>query len=300
MSFVKKLTTDLYKGIYLKIAHSIIFTLLSGVLLSLNDILPMQQILFCRFILGSMLAYIFLKLIKQPIPLITSKQSLLFYVVRAVIGFVAMSGWIVGLKNIGVNETIALGYITPVWLMASAVIFFKEKLTVRHVVVVLLNIGAVMLILHPKFATVDLLSVVITLASGLLWTIYNSICKKQTQTDHYIVQCLYTFVFSTIVTLPFALYVWEPIKADHILDLGLLALLGLANVSVLFLAYSYTPLIVLIPFDYLRLLFSMGLSYLLYNTTLTYRFLIGAAVVIATDFYFYISQRNIKQNESSK
>lgn len=291
MSFAKNFTTRIYKGIYLKIAHTIIFTVMSWSLLKLSGALPMPQILFCRVLTGTIFAFLLLKLMKQPIPRVSSKKSFWFYSARATIGFVAMSGWLVGLKTIGINETIALGYLSPIWLMISAVVFFKEKLTVRHVVVVLINITAVMLILFPKFGTVDLHSIIVTISSGLLWTIYNSISKKQTETEHYVVQCFYTFAFSAVITLPFAIYFWKPIMIEQFVKLSLVGMLGVANVSVLFLAYSFTPLIVLIPFGYLRLLFSMGLSHLLYNSILNYRFLIGAAMIIATDFYFYMSQQ---------
>lgn len=278
-------------GIFLKIAHSLIFTVMSMLLMKYSKSLPILQVLFCRVVAGSFIAFAILKLIKQPIPLKMSKQSVIFYGARAFISFIAMSGWVITLKNIGVNEAVALGYVMPIWLIISAVLFFKEKLTIQHVVIVSLNMLGVILILQPKFDTIDTMSLIAALTSGLLWTIYNSICKKQTETEHYMLQCFYTFVFSAVITLPLAIYLWEPIVTEQFFGLTLLGFVGVMNVSVLFLAYAYTPLIILVPFDYLRLLISMVLSYLLLSTPLTPGFLTGAAVIVSADLYFYITQR---------
>jgi len=292
MEFSQNEAKHLYVGISLKILHSFIFTIMSVLLVQYSQSLPIIQVLFCRVFIGALFSFFILKLLKRPIPLRMTKKSVMLYLLRALISFIAMGIWVVSLKNVGINESVALGYITPVWLILIAVLFFKEKLTLQHVVVISLNIFAAMLILQPKFSTVDGLSLIAGLGSGLLWSIYNSICKKQAETEHYVLQCFYTFVFSVILMLPFAIYLWEPIILEQFLGLSLIGCIGAFNVSVLFLAYSYAPLITLIPFDYLRLLFSMVLSYILFGAPLTFEFVIGAIIISTTDLYFYIMQRN--------
>ena len=288
---------NVYVGIGLKILHSFVFTIMSVLLVEYTQSLPIMQVLFSRVVIGALFAFLILKILKQPIPIRMPRKSVLLYASRAFISFIAMSSWVLSLNNIGINESVALGYITPIWLIISAVVFFKEKLTLQHVVVVSLNIFGVMLILQPKFATVDLISIIIALGSGLLWTIYNSICKKQAETEHCILQCLYTFVFSAVLIFPFAIYSWKPIILEQFLGLSLIGFLGAINVSVLFLAYAYAPLITLIPFDYLRLLFSMILSYILFSVPLTLEFAIGALIITTTDLYFYMMQRKKKPSD---
>lgn len=282
------------KGIYLKLLNSLFFTILSILLVKFSNDLPIIQVLFSRVAFGAIFAFIVLRLIKTPISLRFSRQSFIFYSTRAITNFIALFTWVEAIKYLGMNEAMAFGYITPLWLICAAIIFFGEKLTLKTMIVVAANSIGIILILHPQIGNIEVKGLIFALFSTMLWATYDTICKKQAATEHYMVQCFYSFSFSALLIFPLAIYNWQPVSTTQIAEFACIGLIGVANVSVLFLAFVYTPIIVLIPVSYTRLLFTIIASYLLYDIKPTIECLIGAGIIVAAELYFYMSQKTTK------
>lgn len=279
------------KGIYLKLLNSLFFTILSILLVKFSNDLPIIQALFARATFGVIFAFIVLKFIKIPISLKFSRQFFIFYGIRAITNFIALFTWVEAIKYLGMNEAMALGYITPLWLILAAIIFFGEKFTFKIAIVIAANTIGIILILHPQIVNIEVQGIIFALLSTILWATYDTICKKQSATEHYMLQCFYSFSFSVLLIFPFAIYNWQPVSVTQIAEFACIGLIGVANVSVLFLAFVYAPIIVLIPISYTRLLFSMIASYVIYEVKPTIECLIGAGIIVMAELYFYMSQR---------
>lgn len=286
-----------YYGIFLKIAHSFVFTVMSLLLVKYSSNYPVTQVLFLRVALGAIITFIILKVIKQPISFRLSRSATTYYGVRAIISFVSLIAWVATIKRLDINEATAFSYITPIWMVLSAILFFKEKLTIKHVIVMALNMLGVALALHPKFDNISILGLGGAFITTILWAAYDSICKKQTATEHYMLQCFYFLGFSAIISLPVALYVWMPLSFQSLFEFSLIGLMGVANVTLVFMAYKYASIVILVPFSYSRLLFAVLFSYFLFNILPTLECLIGVAIIITANLYFYMSQRKNKLSQ---
>ncbi len=276
------------KGIFLKILHSFIFVLLSVLLVKYSTSHNIIQVLFFRALLGCIISIIILKILGIPLVFRIQRKSLYMYITRALLNLIGLLIWIVVIKKLGMNEAVALGYITPVWLIISAMIFCAEKVTILNISFVLLNTTGVVLILQPKLHDISTLGLVAALLSTIIWAAYDTICKKQTYTEHYLLQSLYVHFILGVLIAPFSVYVWEPVSISDLLGFSLISFIGVVNVIVLFAGYIYAPIIVLIPFSYSRLLFATFASYILYDTLPTSGCLIGASIIIVTELYSYI------------
>ena len=283
-------------AIIFKLIQSFVFAFFSILLVLYSSSLPVVQLLFLRAIIGSMIAFIIIYFVtdaKQRMTL-TSK-SLLYYMIRVVTNFVALFCWIYALKYLGINEAMALGYLIPVWLMFIAIFFLKERFYIRSIVVIIVNSIAVFIILQPQHEKVSWIGVAALLVSTILWATYDTICKKQTLTEHYLVQSFYSHLFSSVLALPFALYFWQPMSLGELCGSSLIALFGVINVIALFLSYSNAPMILLVPFSYSRLVFSAILAYLFYDEIPELHLFIGAAFIIATELYYYRSNKKLHE-----
>jgi drug/metabolite transporter (DMT)-like permease len=288
------------KGIFLKILHSLIFVLLSALLVKYSTRHSIIQVLFFRALIGCVISLIILKILGIPLMLKIRKSSLYMYTTRALLNLLGLLIWVGAVKRLGMNEAVALGYLTPVWLIIAAIIFCSEKVTFLNISLVLLNTVGVVLILQPKMHNVSTLGLVAALLSTVIWAAYDTICKKQTYTEHYLLQSLYIHFILGILAAPFAIYLWEPISINDLLGFSLISFAGVMNIIVLFLGYVYAPIVALIPFSYSRLLFASISSYLLYNTLPTPECLAGAAIILSTELYFYISTKKSPPEVASK
>jgi drug/metabolite transporter (DMT)-like permease len=144
-------------AIALKIMHSLVFTVFTFLLTYFSKHIPTIQALFAISIGGALLAFLALKGLGIKIPLRLSKKSLGFYVLRTAISLSSMVTWIYTVKSIGTNESMAFAYITPFWLLISAVLFLGDKLTLRIMGAIIISSLGVVLIIQPKIADITFL-----------------------------------------------------------------------------------------------------------------------------------------------
>jgi drug/metabolite transporter (DMT)-like permease len=276
-------------GIYAKIAHGLMVALMVIGLAHYSHNFPTMQVLFLRVSLGAIISLLVLLIMRKSLVRLTLKSSL-YYTARAIVSFIGLFMYIETVKNIGVNETMAFAY-TPIWMILFAVILFKESFTIKHLFIILLNMMGVFLVLQPKLSSINFIGMGQALFSTFLFSIYDTICKKQAATEHYMVQCFYSFVFSAILVLPFIYYIWQPISLTDLMGFSVVAMFGVANVVLMFIAYIYTPIVTLLPFGYSKLVFSVILSFLLYNIYPSTQSLLGLGLIISADWYFYMMQK---------
>lgn len=286
------------RAIILKICHSFIFTIKTFLMVRFSTSLHIIQVLWISAIIAMIFSFLTLKFIKVKIPFKISRQALTFYLARTAISFISMITWVESVKNLGANESMAISYITPAWLLILAILLCKEKLTQRVIISIVLNTIGVLFIVHPKidFAVLGLF---LALFTTILWAFYDTICKKQTTTEHYILQSFYSFAFYSILTLPFAIYVWKPISLFELIGLTAIGISSSVNLIILFLAYVYAPIVILIPMSYSRLIFTVIFSFFIYNTTPTLGCITGAALIVLTEIYFYIKLTMKENNKRS-
>jgi drug/metabolite transporter (DMT)-like permease len=274
-------------GIIYKLLNCFCFAVMSLIIAEQLAHVPPQQLLFLRASISSVLCLIIAQALRLKLKLPKNARQIKLYLWRALINLAAMAAWVEGLKRMHINDATALAYLGPVWVMLVAPIIFTEKLTKRHVLIVLLNLLAVFAILQPNWLNLDYLGLCLVLLSTALWVAYEVICKKQAITnEHYILQALFNFTFCSILMLPFiTLLPWQALTFSECSSVIIFSALGILNVVVLFLAYVYAPLTVLAPFSYSRLLFTVIFSFVFYKTLPSYGCLLGAAIIIATNVY---------------
>jgi drug/metabolite transporter (DMT)-like permease len=277
-------------AISLKILHGFIFSVLSVLMVVFSNNIPIVQLIFLRTLIGAFISLIIMLLLKDWPKIFIPPKSLLLYLLRSFIHFAALFCWIYALKELGVNEAIALSYTTPIWKMLLASSLLQEKWSKKNIFIILINSLGVLIILQPKLNDITMLGLAAGFLSKILWSIYDIICKKQTVTEHYITQSFYSHLFSALISLPLALYMWKTVSLHDLLGVSIIAFCGVINIIILFLGYQKAPIIFLIPYEYARLIFASLLSYLLNDIVPTYNLFIGSAIILVVGVYCYKSK----------
>ena len=270
-------------GALCKVLNGWFFAIMSIIFATLSKDLHITQILFIRFVIGAGLCLLVIQFsARHQFTFTLSKQRFLIYLSRASIQFIALYVFITAMNKIGINEITALGYTTPIWILIIAHFLYNEKLSGRSILITTISFCGILIILKPQLANQQITATCLALLSSLLWAIYEMICKKQTTSEHYLQQAFYVLLISGILVMPFALTHWQPIKLSHYSYLFILAIIGTANVVVLFLAYAWANATLIASFGYFRLLFVMLMSYLLYSTSITFDYIIGSLLILGS------------------
>ena len=263
-------------GIGLKIINLILVTVYSLLLLRFSDGFTLSH--FCFFItaIGTSLLLPLILLLR--INLRLTKRSFILHILRAIFNCGAIITWILALKNLGANEATAICYTIPIFTSILAWIFCQEKLDYRCVIGISLGIVGALIVLNPSF-NINPIGAVYAIISAFLWACYDVICKKQTKTENYLRQVFYNFLFSAVILSPFAILSWRDIDLINLVQISIISILSATNVVVLFLAYKFAPLVLLMPFSYLRLVFMAMATYILFGEAVSQNTVLGVVII---------------------
>jgi drug/metabolite transporter (DMT)-like permease len=273
-------------GISAKLLNCLLFSIMTLLTLHSTDLLPLKQVLFLRSVIGTLVCIVILFFIKQPISFKLSSKNLLFYFSRAFVSFIAMQLWIFAINHIGINEATAISYTGPFWIFLAARYVMKESINFKSLMAISINMIGVIIILKPNIATLSVFGIGASVTSILLWVLYETICKKQTSDQHYMLQTFYVFLMATIIIAPFAITKWQPVSFEALKSISLLATLSVFNVTAIFIAYAFAPMMVISPFSYARLVFTAILTNLVYHTVPHVEVFIGSGIILIANCCF--------------
>lgn len=277
--------TNYLVGIGFKLLNCLIFPIMSLVMLHCTKTVPLIQVLFAQTFFGTIISFIYLYFTKKTIPLSMSKQEFLLYLGRAITNLTAMALWIFSLGKLGINEATALGYTGPLWVFLMAQYIIGEKFNPKILLLIAVNMTGMVIILEPNYANMPWEGIAAASGAILLWSIYEVICKKQTANQHYMLQSFYFLLLSTVIMIPTIFTNWKMVDLYETSLLVTIGLMGAANITVIFLAYSMAPLMILSPFSYTRLVFTVIITALVYNTAPTIQTFVGAAIIMSANLY---------------
>jgi drug/metabolite transporter (DMT)-like permease len=218
---------------------------------------------------------------------------------RGVVGTTSMGLGFAGLAFLPLPEVTAIGYAAPLLTVVFAAMFLGEEVRAFRITAVIVGMIGVMIVLSPRLSLgADLtdgqaLGVVLVLGGAVFAALAQVFVRKlvQTETTGAIV-----FWFSvtaaglSLVTLPFGWVVPQPS------DLALLVLAGvLGGVGQVLLTSSYrhADASVIAPFEYVSILFALGIGYWAFDEVPTLTMLGGAALVIVAGVLIIWRERQL-------
>ncbi|MBL6621608.1 MAG: DMT family transporter [Rickettsiales bacterium] len=215
---------------------------------------------------------------------------------RAIIGVIAMIIWFEAISMTSLPKATALSFTSPIFTIIVAIFFLKEKLTLLRILSVIIGFIGVLIIIRPGFASFGLGSYMV-LFSTLLWSFAAIIIKKLSETESALLIVFYMNLMMLILVAPLLYIYWQDIKTS---DLKWLFLLGLtSNMShyALAKALSLADISVIMPFDFIRLIFVSIFSYILFNDVTTIYDVIGSLVILTIVFYTAFNESKfVKKN----
>jgi drug/metabolite transporter (DMT)-like permease len=243
--------------------------------------LPAVEVAFFRNVFG--LVVIAPLLVRYGLGLFHT-QRLGLHILRAVLNVVSMLAFFVGLSMTPLARATALSFTAPLFTALLGALFLGEVFRWRRWTAIFAGFFGALVILRPGLQAFDIGSLLV-LFSSLLWSMALIDIKVLGRTESTLTITVYVTVLLIPMTLVPAVAVWETPGLDlwgWLIFIGVIGTLGQLVVTE---AVKLADMTVLMPFDFLKLVWAAFLGIIFFAELPDALTWIGGAIVFGSSFY---------------
>ncbi len=287
--------TPALRGILLMCLSTVAFSIMHGLVRFVSEVLPPFQIAFFRNVFG--LAFLLPLLMRSRFAILRTKRIGL-HALRGVINIVAMLMFFTALSISPIAKVTALSFTAPIFMAVLAVLFLGERFRIYRWLAILFGFLGMLIILRPGLVAMDTGALLVT-CSAALWAVAMVLIKILSRTDSSLTIVAYMGIFLGIFSVFPALWVWQPFGLQ---TLGWMVLIGLfGSIAQMSLSQSLkeTDPTALMPFDFLKLIWTALIGAWFFGEIPDIYTMIGAAVIFSSGLFIAWRERQTKQVSSS-
>ena len=216
---------------------------------------------------------------------------------RTGFGFLGLSMWFLAITNIDISLATALNQTMPIFITGLSVVIAGEKVGLKRLLSVMVGFLGVLVLIFPLTPSLNLLGVLYALLGALFSALMFVYLRVLGRTDSAVSTSIWYNIVGAILAglLTYSVDGFEIVFGLSVLGpLYLLMALGfLASFQQFFLAQSHAhaQASTLAPLHFLAIPLAIGVGILLFNETITVKFLLGTAIIVASTYYIFIRQQ---------
>ncbi|TMJ68420.1 MAG: DMT family transporter [Alphaproteobacteria bacterium] len=218
--------------------------------------LPPVEVAFFRNLFG--LVVIAPLLVRYGLSLFHTKRVGL-HMLRAVLNVVSMLAFFVGLSMTPLARATALTFTAPLFTALFSALFLGEMFRWRRWTAIFAGFFGALVILRPGLQVFDI-GALLVLVSSLLWAMALIDIKVLGRTESTLTITVYVTVLLIPMTLAPAVLVWETPGLDMWVWLIFIGVIGTLGQLVVTEAVKLADMTVLMPFDFLKLVWAAFLG----------------------------------------
>ena len=221
---------------------------------------------------------------------ITGQPKIQF--LRITTNSVAMLCFFYGISSTPLAQLTTLGFTVPIFTTILAVVFMKEKIRLRRTSALIIGFIGTLIVMRPDISIE--LGAVLIIFSSFLWSVCLIYIKKLTETDSAITISLYFGIGMIPATFVMAFPVFEMIDLRQFIILIFIAITGTLAQTIMNFAFEKGELALLLPFDFLRLIWSVLIGYSLFAEEPDFTLWIGGFLIIGSTSYIAWRESKLK------
>ena len=277
-------------AIILMIVSGLCFVIMhSAVKFLSQEIHPFEIAFFRNVFVALVLAPI---IISHGCKIFVTKQPKI-HIYRILLNSVALICFFYGLSITALAEATALGFTVPIFATLLSILFLKEKIRLRRFTALIVGFIGTLVVLRPDIS-IEIGSLFIILSS-VLWSICLIFIKQLTKTDNAITISLYAGIGLVPATLFVAIPVWTNPTIHQILILFFISFAGTLAQTLMNSAFERGEVAMLLPFDFLRLIWSALLGYTLFFETPEITLWLGGILILGSTCYIAWREMRLKK-----
>ena len=206
-----------------------------------------------------------------------------FQIYRIITNSIAMLCFFYGLTLTTLSQVTALNLTVPIFTTLLAFLFLKEKLRKHRLFALFVGFLGAIIVLRPDMS-IDIGGILI-LISALIWSVSLIFIKRLTETDSSVTISLYAGVGMIPATFVAAYpYLIMPNLYQFLIIL-FIAVTGTIAQTLLNSAFKRGQLAILLPFDYLKLIWSVLIGYTIFVENTPISLWIGGTLIVGASSY---------------
>ena len=220
-------------------------------------------------------------------------SSVKLQVIRGGVGGVCMLCMFTGFSLVSLPEATSLLFTVPIFATILSVMFLSERVGIKRWAAIFLGFAGILVITRPDISLN--LGHLLLLSAAILWSISIVIAKKLTEKDTIISITFWQAMGCVPLALVASLFVWETPTLTQLLYLLGIAGLGTLGHALVYASLKLGKVSFLLPLDYIRIIWSTLLGFLLFGSLPTLYLYAGTFLIISATAF--ISYREIQKNK---
>ena len=217
---------------------------------------------------------------------------------RGLLNIAAMLLYFNALALTEVAHVTALSFSSPVFASILAVVVLGERFRLRRWVAIALGFLGVLLIIRPGFIPLEL-GPMMVIGSALIWAMVLMIIKVMSRTESSLTIVAYMNLFLALYSLGPALWFWIWPSLEGWAIMVLIAISGTIGQLCVSQSLHETEPTVVMPFDYLKLIWAAVLGFWVFGEIPDTYIWIGGSVIFASSFYLAWRENQLRKEGSS-
>lgn len=271
------------QAICLMLLSMALFSAMNTTIRLLAGTMDSTQVVLLRNIFSFMLIVLWEALRQRRIPVFrTTRYKGHFW--RASFGIAAMELWFYSLTLLPVTLATALSFTTPIFSTIFAIIFLGERAGIRRWSAIATGFAGMLIILRPGIGGIGP-DAMFVIGSSCMMAVAGVLVKSLTRTETPETIVFYMALFMIPWSALPAAYYWQDVTIHQLFLIFVIALFSTAAHLLLARAYIRADMVMLMPFDFSRLIFTAMLAYALFGESLDAPTVVGSLVIVGSTVY---------------
>lgn len=283
------------QAILLMLASTACFSAMNTFIRLLAHSMPSTEMVFLRNVCSLLIIIVWGIALNRGIPRFTTTR-IRGHFWRASVGIVAMELWFHAVTLMPLNLATALSFSTPIFSTIFAILFLGEKAGVRRWSAIGTGFMGMLIILRPGTGGIGPEALFVLGSSGMM-AVAAILVKTLTSTEPPETIVFYMALFMIPWSIPPALMHWQPFTPHQLQLLFFVALFSTGAHLMMARAYIRADMVMLMPFDFMRLVFTALFAYIAFGEVLDSPTIAGSAIIVASTVY--IARREAKKKREA-
>lgn len=286
------------RGILLKIASVLVFIVMASLIKYTSATVPPGEAVFFRSLFAMPVILAWLSWRHELRDGLKTAQPM-GHVWRGLVGTMAMGLGFAGLAFLPLPDVTAISYAAPILVVIFAAMFLGEQVRLFRISAVVVGMVGVLIVLSPRLSVggdmshAETLGAVLVLGGAVFTALAQIFVRKLVATESTSAIVFYfslTATLLSLITLPFGWVLPSPTEAALLILAGLLG--GVGQI-LLTSSYRLADASVIAPFEYVSILFALGIGYWVFSEVPTLTMLGGAGLVVLAGIMIILRERQL-------
>jgi drug/metabolite transporter (DMT)-like permease len=296
------------RGIALKIASTVVFTLMLVCVKAVAGRIPQGEIVFARSFFA-LIPIVAMLLWQRQLPDALRTKRPWSHVSRGIVGLLSMTLSFTALGFLPLPESMAIGYAAPLMIVVLAALILHETVRLFRWTAVAVGFVGILIILWPRFTVLGggaahdaaLLGAMLALASAFFSAFAAIFIRSMAQTEQTGAIVFYFAlsgsILSFVVSFPLG---WAMPDASDAALLVLTGLFGGVGQILMTMSYRYADAATIASFEYVSMLWGLAFGYILFGEVPTASVVAGSAIVVAAGILIIYRERRLARTRAQQ